>query len=158
MLSAKQSSIKHHFLSLWYDSTCDWIQVFRNIGEHANHYAYGPVDRWQSSLSSSPRGLDNFPGQSLSDIKFSKSSRQHSVFVDSWWILLPKICLSIREIPLENLGIIFFLIIQHVLFILPGLFVRREVSGHTAALFSHAASRIFFKIASCSFPAAFHLI
>ena len=32
MLSAKQGSIKYHFLSLWYDSTWDWTQVSRAIG------------------------------------------------------------------------------------------------------------------------------
>ena len=36
MLSAKQGSIKYHFLSLWYDSTWDWTQVSRAIGEHSN--------------------------------------------------------------------------------------------------------------------------
>ena len=35
-LSAKQGSIKYHFLSLWYDSTWDWTQVSRAIGEHSN--------------------------------------------------------------------------------------------------------------------------
>ena len=39
MLSAKQDSIKYHFLSLWYDSTWDWTQISRAIGEHSNHYA-----------------------------------------------------------------------------------------------------------------------
>ena len=39
MLSVKQGSIKYPFLSLWYDSTWDWIQVSRAIGEHSNHYA-----------------------------------------------------------------------------------------------------------------------
>ena len=39
MLSVKQGSIKYHFLSLWYDSTCDWTQVFRAIGEYSDHYA-----------------------------------------------------------------------------------------------------------------------
>ena len=29
MLSVKQSSIKYHFLSLWYDSTWDWTQISR---------------------------------------------------------------------------------------------------------------------------------
>ena len=33
MLSAKQGSIKYHFLSLWYDSTWDWTQVSRAIGD-----------------------------------------------------------------------------------------------------------------------------
>ena len=28
MLSVKQDSIKYYFLSLWYDSTWDWTQVF----------------------------------------------------------------------------------------------------------------------------------
>ena len=27
------------FLSLWYDSTCDWTQVSRATGKHSNHYA-----------------------------------------------------------------------------------------------------------------------
>ena len=39
MLSVKHRDIKYHFLSLWYDSTRDWTQVSRAIGEHANHYA-----------------------------------------------------------------------------------------------------------------------
>ena len=33
MLSVKQGGIKHHFLSLWYDSTWDWTQVSRAIGQ-----------------------------------------------------------------------------------------------------------------------------
>ena len=33
ILSVKQSGIKYHFLSLWYDSTWDWTQVSRTIGE-----------------------------------------------------------------------------------------------------------------------------
>ena len=36
MLSVKQEGIKYHFLSLWYDSTWDWTQVSRAIGEHSN--------------------------------------------------------------------------------------------------------------------------
>ena len=36
MLSLKQGGIKYHFLSLWYDSTWDWTQVSRAIGEHSN--------------------------------------------------------------------------------------------------------------------------
>ena len=39
MLSIKQGGIKYHFLSLWYDSTWDWTQVSRAIGEHSNHNA-----------------------------------------------------------------------------------------------------------------------
>ena len=39
MLSVKQGGIKYHFLSLWYDSTWDWTQVSRAIGEHTNQYA-----------------------------------------------------------------------------------------------------------------------
>ena len=35
-LSVKQGGIKYHFLSLWYDSTWDWTQVSRAIGEHSN--------------------------------------------------------------------------------------------------------------------------
>ena len=40
MLSVKQGGIKYHFLSLWYDSTWDWTQVSRAIGEHSNPYLY----------------------------------------------------------------------------------------------------------------------
>ena len=39
MLSDKQGDIKYHFLCLWYDSTWDWTQVSRAIGEHSNHHA-----------------------------------------------------------------------------------------------------------------------
>ena len=38
MLSVKQGDIKYHFLSLWYDSTGDWTQVFRAIDEHFNRH------------------------------------------------------------------------------------------------------------------------
>ena len=38
MQNVKQGSIKYHFLSLWYDLTLDWTQVFQAIGEHSNHY------------------------------------------------------------------------------------------------------------------------
>ena len=34
MLSVKQGGIKYSFLNLWYDSTWDWTQVSRTIGEH----------------------------------------------------------------------------------------------------------------------------
>ena len=37
MLSVKQGGIKYHFLSLWYNSTRDWTQVSRAIGEHSTH-------------------------------------------------------------------------------------------------------------------------
>ena len=43
MLSVKQGIIKYHFLSLWYDSTWDWTQVSRAIGEHSNIYEYNAV-------------------------------------------------------------------------------------------------------------------
>ena len=39
VLSAKQSSIKYHFLSLWYDSTWNWIPVSWTICEHSTHSA-----------------------------------------------------------------------------------------------------------------------
>ena len=39
MQSAKRGGIKYYFLSLWDDSTWDWIQVSRAIGENSNHYA-----------------------------------------------------------------------------------------------------------------------
>ena len=44
MLSVKEGSIKYHFLSFWYDSTCDWTEVSRAIGEHSNHYANVRLD------------------------------------------------------------------------------------------------------------------
>ena len=37
MLSVKQDSIKYHFLSLWYNSTCDWTSVSQTIIEHSTH-------------------------------------------------------------------------------------------------------------------------
>ena len=43
MLSVKQGGIKYHFLSLWYDSTWDWTQVSRAIGEHSNRYSLRTV-------------------------------------------------------------------------------------------------------------------
>ena len=39
MLIVKQSNIKYHFFSLWYDLTWDWTQVSQAIGKHSNHYA-----------------------------------------------------------------------------------------------------------------------
>ena len=44
MLSVKQGDIKYHFLSLWYDSTWDWTQVYRIISEHSNHYSFGLIE------------------------------------------------------------------------------------------------------------------
>ena len=35
MLSVKQGDIKYHFLSLWYDLTCDWILVSWAIDKHS---------------------------------------------------------------------------------------------------------------------------
>ena len=62
MLSVKQSSIKYHFLSLWYDSTWDWTQVFRAIGEHSNHYANAPyhVILEEKEKNTFPGTLDQF--------------------------------------------------------------------------------------------------
>ena len=48
MLSVKQDSIKYHFLSLWYNSTGDWTQFSRAIGEHFNYYA---DVRWLNNYS-----------------------------------------------------------------------------------------------------------
>ena len=46
MLSVKQGGIKYHFLSVWYDSTWDWTQVSRAIGEHSNHHAIKKKSTW----------------------------------------------------------------------------------------------------------------
>ena len=43
MLSVKQGGIKYHFLSLWYDSTWDWIQVSRAIGEYCPPLHFGVI-------------------------------------------------------------------------------------------------------------------
>ena len=43
MLSVQQGGIKYHFLSLWYDSTWDWILVSWTIGEHSTHKAKSDV-------------------------------------------------------------------------------------------------------------------
>ena len=67
MLSAKQGSIKYHFLSLWYDSTWDWTQVSRAIGEHSSG--------WGKNLSQWTREQENcwtcirpyIPGMTLID-------------------------------------------------------------------------------------------
>ena len=39
MLSVKQGGTKYQFLSLCYDSTLDWTQVSRIIGEHSTFLA-----------------------------------------------------------------------------------------------------------------------
>ena len=44
MLSVKQEGIKYHFVNVSYDPTGDWAPVSHSIGEHANHYAKGPVN------------------------------------------------------------------------------------------------------------------
>ena len=63
MLSAKQGSIKYHFWSFWYDSTWDWTQVSRAIGEHSKYYAkykfklsLGCKERYQLFKTSSTLG------------------------------------------------------------------------------------------------------
>ena len=38
MLSVRQGNIKNYFLSLWYDSTWDWIAVSQAFGEYSNHW------------------------------------------------------------------------------------------------------------------------
>ena len=43
MLRVKQGDIKYYFLSLWNDTTRDWVVVSRTIGEHFNHYANGLI-------------------------------------------------------------------------------------------------------------------
>ena len=43
MLSVKQGVIKSHFLSLWYESTGDWTEVYWIIAEYSTHKANGPV-------------------------------------------------------------------------------------------------------------------
>ena len=40
MLSVKQSGIKYHFLSLWYDLTWNWTPVSQTIGKH---YTLGQI-------------------------------------------------------------------------------------------------------------------
>ena len=72
-MSVKQGGIKYHFLSLWYDSTWDWTQVSRAIGEHSNHYEnvrYGTLigtfspwtlDQWQWRYSTRSRSPELEP-------------------------------------------------------------------------------------------------
>ena len=45
MLCVKQGGIKHHFMSLWYDSIWDRIPVFRAIGEHSTHSPIGVINK-----------------------------------------------------------------------------------------------------------------
>ena len=44
MLSVKQGGIKYHFLSLWYELTGDWTQVFLAIVKCSNYYASVQLD------------------------------------------------------------------------------------------------------------------
>ena len=62
VLSAKQDSIKYHFLSLWYDLTWDWTPVSRTIVEHFNHYGNGAllsIHSWRENswIQTFPRGI-----------------------------------------------------------------------------------------------------
>ena len=43
LLSVKQEGIKFHYLSLWYDLIWEWTPASQAIGEHSNHYTYGPI-------------------------------------------------------------------------------------------------------------------
>ena len=52
MLSVKQGGFKYHFLSLWYDSTCDLTPVSRAIGEHY-HSNYSIIENGQNTEKSS---------------------------------------------------------------------------------------------------------
>ena len=77
MLSVKQGDIKYHFLSLWYESTWDWTQVSRAIGEHSREvswencadkclkklkfcFTYQKLLRLLSILSKESKSTDNF--------------------------------------------------------------------------------------------------
>ena len=41
VLSAKQGSIKHHCMSVWYGSTWDWTPFSWTIGKYSTHKANG---------------------------------------------------------------------------------------------------------------------
>ena len=68
MLSVKQGGIKYHFLSLWYDSTWDWTQVSRAIGEHSNRLTnvqlecYYVPHTYYTTITFSDWGLVGFYG------------------------------------------------------------------------------------------------
>ena len=64
MLSVKQRDIEYHFLNLCYDSTWDWTQVSRAIGEHSNHHA-NVWPRTSLYLRPSRLGLQNTSTASL---------------------------------------------------------------------------------------------
>ena len=54
MLSVKQGGIKYYSLSLWYDLTWDWTQVFRAISEQVElvyrvYYLVYKMMKWNSS-------------------------------------------------------------------------------------------------------------
>ena len=58
MMGVKQDNINYHFLSLWYDSTWDWTQISRTIGEHSNHYTnYSKKIVYVSSSNSTSKNL-----------------------------------------------------------------------------------------------------
>ena len=61
MLSVKQGGIKYHFLSLWYDSTWDWTQVSRAIGEHSNRYP--DIGLGVRVFANGPGDLGSIPGR-----------------------------------------------------------------------------------------------
>ena len=64
MLSVKQGGIKYHFLSLWYDSTWDWTQVSRAIGEHSNRWANVPdTGLTVRVFANGPGDLGSIPGR-----------------------------------------------------------------------------------------------
>ena len=47
MLSVKQGGIKYHFLSVWYDSTCDWTPV---SGPLVNTWTIMPMGQFSSKI------------------------------------------------------------------------------------------------------------
>ena len=55
MLSTKRGGIKYHFKILWYDSTWDWTQLSRTIGEHSTHLA----NEWKEKYERKQNELEN---------------------------------------------------------------------------------------------------
>ena len=82
MLSVKQRGIKYHFLSLWYDSTWDWTQVSRAIGEHSNRSANVRTN-YISCHTTSMDTLTLSHHPSLSSIASVRSSWLHLVCIDT---------------------------------------------------------------------------
>ena len=93
MLGVKQGGIKSHFLSLWYDSTWEWTQVSRAIGEHSNPYANV---RSKVKLATVVRGTQKAPFSITTTLR-CRGGRYYFPWIDplyTWYVPYIAECLS----------------------------------------------------------------